>query len=273
MNNRPIGVFDSGLGGLSVVRQLEKFLPNEDIIYFGDTGRVPYGTRSNEIIKRYASEDVAFLLNYDVKMIIAACGTVSAVATNITDGLTVPFAGVVKPAAKAAVKVSKAGRIGVIATNAAIASGAYPREISKLDGSAEVFCAACPLLVQLVENGWISPDDEIVTLTVKRYLAPLIEKKIDTLILGCTHFPLLSETIGRVMGKDVALVDTGKEVVLHTLGLLHEENLLSDENRKGSYRFFVSDKVQNFSSIAGILLGRDIENEVSFIDASKIYTK
>ena len=194
-NNRPIGVFDSGLGGLTVVKELNRLLPDEDIVYFGDTGRVPYGNRSRETIRRYAKEDEAFLLKQDVKVIIAACGTVSSVAADISETLPIPFFEVVSHASKAAVKASKNGKIGVIGTAATIKSGKHREYILKENPNATVVCQSCPLFVPLVEEGWYSAEDGVVIETVRRYLEPMLDAEIDTLILGCTHYPLLTEAI------------------------------------------------------------------------------
>ena len=210
MDNRPIGVFDSGLGGLSVVRELVSLLPREHIVYFGDTGRVPYGTRSRETIEKYAAQDGQFLLSKDVKMVIAACGTVSSVAASVLDRLPVPSIGVVEAPAAAAVAATKNGRIGIIGTAATVRSGAFAKAIAAKSDTAQVFAVACPLFVPLVENGWIEPDNEVTLATARRYLEPLKAQGVDTLILGCTHFPLLAPIIAQVMGDGVTLIDTGR---------------------------------------------------------------
>ncbi|MFR1434155.1 MAG: glutamate racemase [Acutalibacteraceae bacterium] len=188
MDNRPIGIFDSGLGGLTAVRQLLRLLPGEDIVYFGDTGRVPYGNRSRETIARYARQDCRFLLENDVKLLIAACGTVSSAAADILEEMPVPAFGVVEPAAKAAVEATHSGRIGVIGTSATVRSGAFQRCITDLRQDVQVIMQACPLFVPLVENGWIDREDPVARGMAERYLQPLREQRIDTLILGCTHF-------------------------------------------------------------------------------------
>lgn len=274
MNNKPIGVFDSGLGGLTVVRELNKVLPKENIIYFGDTGRVPYGTRSTRTIQKYAQQDIRFLTNMDVKMVIAACGTVSSVATDIVESLELPSTGVVMPAARAAALQTKNGKIGVIGTSATIESRAFEKEIALINPKAEVYGQACPLFVQLVENGWIAPDDEVTTLVAERYLAPLIAQGVDTLILGCTHFPILAPVIAKVMGREVTLIDTGREAAHHALELLLREDLLNtDVGAAGKTQFFVSDKVQGFSRLAGIFLGKDVDDDVSHVDIGSLNEK
>ena len=259
-DNRPIGVFDSGLGGLSVVREMQKAMPNESIVYFGDTGRVPYGTKSRDTIELYTRQDIEFLLKNNVKAIVAACGTVSSVALPKLGNLPVPIEGVVVPSAISAVRKTKNGKIGVIGTSATINSGAYRSEIKKLMPDAQIFEKACPLFVPIVESGWIERDDEIAILTVKRYLSSLKDEGVDVLILGCTHFPLLSDIIGDFMGEDVALIDTGYEAAHYVLSMLKEKGIESN-NEKGSYQYFVSDRVDDFSSMAAILLGKDISDE------------
>lgn len=262
MDTRPIGVFDSGLGGLTAVRELQRELPHEHIVYFGDTGRVPYGTRSAETLLEYAGQDSRFLLRQDVKMIIAACGTVSSVAKEVLDELPVPALGVVEPTAKAAAKATKNGRIGVIATAATIRSGAFERALKEL-GDYEVFTQACPLFVSLVEAGWIDPDDTVTKQVAERYLQPLKEQSIDTLILGCTHFPLLSPIIDCVLGGKVTLVDAGRETARACADILAAQNALADRFENGECRFFVSDRPDGFACVAEMFLGRQVEDTVS----------
>ena len=260
-DNRPIGVFDSGLGGLTVVREMQKAMPNESIVYFGDTGRVPYGTKSRDTIKLYAKQDIEFLLRSNVKAIVAACGTVSAVALPEIEALPVPIEGVVVPSAITAVKKTRNGKIGVIGTSATIKSGAYRNEIKARMPEAEIFEAACPLFVPIVEAGWIERDNEIAILTARKYLTPLKEQGIDTLILGCTHFPLLSDIIGDVMGEGVTLIDTGYEAAHYVLHMLEEKGIRSSDEQ-GRNQYFVSDRVDAFSSLASSLLGKDISGDL-----------
>ena len=200
MSSAPIGVFDSGLGGLSAVKEFLQVLPNENIVYFGDTGRVPYGNRSNDTIKKYALQDAEFLLKHNVKMVVAACGTVSSVAKDLGDKLPVPFTGVVAPTAFAAAQKTKNGRIGVIGTSATINSHSYKLRLEKLNPDFKVYEQDCPLFVPLVENGFICRDDQIVRLVVRRYLSELLETGVDTLILGCTHYPLFKDAVSEFMG-------------------------------------------------------------------------
>ncbi len=263
-DSRPIGVFDSGLGGLTVVKELKRLLPNEDIVYFGDTGRVPYGTRSNEIVRRYAREDEAFLLSQNVKMIVAACGTVSSVAYMTGEELPVPFLGVVTPAAKQAVAATKNGRIGVIGTPVTVKSRSHARAILKLLPDAVIVANACPLFVPLVEEGWIASDDAVTHQVAERYLQPIIEGGADTLIMGCTHYPALRDVLADILGDSVTLIDPGTATAQQVKERLEKENALSD--RGGSCRYFVSDRPDTFSNIAKILMGEEIRDAVQEID-------
>lgn len=263
MDNRPIGVFDSGLGGLSVIKELNRVLPNENFVYFGDTGRVPYGTKSADTIRRYAAQDERFLLSHDVKMIIAACGTVSSVAGDLAKELPVPYTEVVTPAAEAAVKATKNGKIGVLGTAATVNSNSYKNKMLGLNPDLEVVQTACPLFVQLVEVGWIDRNDEVTVKTAERYLENMKEKGVDTVILGCTHFPAIKDIIADVMGEGVTLINSGEQAALKAAEHLRRCDALGCG---GSRRFFVSDRVQSFSEIAGILLGSDIGDNVEQIN-------
>ncbi len=263
---KKIGVFDSGLGGLTAVRALRRLLPHEDIVYFGDTGRVPYGNRSRETIRRYTAQDIAFLRSFDVKLMIAACGTVSSVASDLGEALDIPFTGVVLPAAQAAVEATRTGRIGAIGTAATIRSGAYRRYIKEMMPDALVFEKYCPLFVPLVENGFIGEDDMVVSLVVERYLEELKQKDIDTLILGCTHYPIIAPVIGRYMGDNVQLIDSGAATAQRAKTLLIENDLLADDSHEGTQSFYVSDRTEDFAATARILLGEDIAGNVSMVD-------
>ena len=266
MDKRPIGVFDSGLGGLSTVRAMKKILPQEDIVYFGDTGRVPYGTRSNETIETYTAQDIKFLRSFDCKMIVVACGTVSTVSARMINSLAEPATGIVLPSAKAAATATRNNIIGVMGTSATINSGAFDKEIHRLNPQASVVSAACPLLVSLVESNWIAVDDEVTNAAVKRYLAPILAAGADTIILGCTHFPILAPIIQRVAGDGVTLIDTGLEEARHVKAVLAENNLANDSAHQGQQKFFVSDKTQNFCDVAEVLLGEDITDNCEFVD-------
>ncbi len=266
MNNEAIGVFDSGLGGLTAVREMLEILPNENIVYFGDTGRVPYGSKSNETISKYALQDARFLKKQGVKMIVAACGTVSSVAPDLTEELGVPYTGVVYPTCFTAIRATGTGRIGVIGTAATIASHSYKNRIRQKHPEFTVIEQACPLYVPLVENGMTDPDDEIVRLVVKRYMGIMKENEVDTIILGCTHYPLLSDAISREMGDGVTLIDSGKETALYTKKILEENRLLRDESAAPDARYFVSDTPADFEKYAGIFLKRKIEHHVQQIN-------
>lgn len=253
----PIGVFDSGVGGLTAVKELRVLLPHEDIVYFGDTSRTPYGNRSRDTILRYARQDVNFLLSKKVKMVIAACGTVSSVAGAMGESLPVPFTGVVSPTCQAAAKATKNNKIGVIATAATIGSGSYRKELNALHPEIQVFEQPCPLFVPLVENAFISPDDQVTNLVAQRYLSGLKDAGVDTLILGCTHYPIISSIISKTMGGQVALIDSGKETAVYAAGLLREQSLLNPMEKNGNNAFYVSDSVDGFNQIADLFLGSD----------------
>lgn len=259
MDNRPIGVFDSGLGGLTAVKELEAVLPEESIVYFGDTGRVPYGTRSRETVRRYAQQDMAFLLEHHVKAVLAACGTVSANAGDVGARLPVPYFDVVAPTAAAAAKATGNGKIGVIGTNASINSGAYVQALEAIDARLEVFASPCPLFVPLVENGFVQTGDQVARLVAERYLEPLGQAGIDTLILGCTHFPMIAGTIRLVLGEKVRLIDSGKEAALALANFLGEHEMLCQPGRPRQAEYYVSDSLENFGGAAAQFLGHEVE--------------
>ena len=267
MDNRPIGVFDSGLGGLTVLKELENILPNESFVYFGDTGRVPYGSRSNETIIRYAKQDINFLKSHNVKIIVAACGTVSSVASSAADGLDIPFVEVVTPASEMAAKTTKNGNIGVIGTAATVASHAYKNRIVGIDKDIQVFEQACSLFVPFVESGFIDSNDPLVEGIVRRYLDVFADKNIDTLILGCTHYPILSPIIKKVMGEGVTLINTGEAAALKVKDILTNGDMLAE--KKGESHFFVSDTTQTFMQTSEILLGKSLDFDLQKIDIEK----
>lgn len=268
-DNRPIGVFDSGLGGLTVVRELIKLMPNEDIVYFGDTGRVPYGTRSEETIIKYTKQDESFLLGKDVKMIIAACGTVSSVASHTGEKLPVPFMEVVSHAAKRAAEATKNGKVGVIATTATVKSNSYKSKIQSINPNIEVFQNDCPLFVPLVENGWIERDDVVTIETARRYLEPLKEQGVDVLIMGCTHYPVITHIIREIMGEGVELVNTGEYTAKAALDYI-TKNEMSSSKEKGTHQYYVSDRTESFSKTASILMGQKISGNVERVDIDHI---
>ena len=256
MDNRPIGVFDSGLGGLTAMRELIRTLPNENILYFGDTARVPYGNRSRETILEYARQDVNFVKKHDVKMIIAACGTVSSAVGQAKDfGGGVPFTGVVIPAVQAACAATRSGRIGVIGTAATIRSGAYGKAIRTIRQDAVIIGNACPLFVPLVENGITDKDDIVVKTMVSRYLEPIKRENVDTLILGCTHYPLLRDAIAEYMGEGVKLISSGAEAAKYTMNMLAMNNMLSSRSENGHVTYFTSDSKELFESNAHAFIG------------------
>lgn len=269
MDNRPIGVFDSGLGGLTAVKELKKILPQESILYFGDTGRVPYGSKSRETILKYAAQDMNFLLTHNVKAVVAACGTVSSVAKEIGEKIDVPYIDVLSPTSYAAVQATQNKKIGVIGTCTTIGSGSFVRTIQKFDRDVEIFTQACPLFVPLVENGFVSPGDPITILTAERYLKHIKEQDVDTLILGCTHFPIISPAISSVMGDKVTLIDSGRETARYLAKVLAEQDLLSEPTHKPVYRYSVSDTVEGFQSIAELFLGCSTDGEVTRIDIDR----
>ena len=262
MDDRPIGVFDSGLGGLTAMKQLEGLLPHESIVYFGDTGRVPYGTRGREVVRRYAAQDMEFLMGHDVKAVLAACGTVSSTAGDIGHRLPVPYFDVIGPSAQAALAATHNKKIGVIGTSATIHSDAYRQALLALDDRLEVFSQPCPLFVPLVENAFVSPQDEVTRLVAQRYLGPIREAGVDTLILGCTHYPIISAIIGSVMGRGVTLIDSGKEAALALASALRERDLLGRAEKPRTVSFFVTDEPENFTAVAELFLGHSVLGRV-----------
>ncbi len=255
--SRPIGIFDSGLGGLTVVRAIRRRLPAESIIYFGDTARVPYGIKSGRTVTRFATEDCRFLCRHDPKFIVAACNTASAAALPaLEERFPMPVCGVIEPGAAEAVRVSGGRPIGVIATEATVASGAYRRAILALAPDATLIEQACPLLVPLVEEGR-SAGDRIVRLALRQYLAPMQEADVATLVLGCTHYPLLGEAIAEVLGPGVRLVDSAEAVAHEVASRLAAEGA-TETGGPGEVRFFVSDNPQRFRDVGARFLGEPI---------------
>ncbi|MBR4909930.1 MAG: glutamate racemase [Clostridia bacterium] len=253
-DSRAIGVFDSGLGGLTVAKQIMKLMPQENIVYFGDTGRVPYGTKGVDTIRKYALEDERFLLSKNVKMIVAACGTVSSVAADTGNSLPVPFVEVISHSVKAAVAASKTGRIGVLATPATIKSHTHRDMIKKLCPKAGVTETAAPLLVSLAEEGWYQPDNEIARLTVGKYLEDMKKNGVDSLILGCTHFPVFGELIKSVL-PDTELIDMGVPAARYVKETLQKNGMENGGETPAKHLFFVSDKAVTFEKTVKIFLG------------------
>ncbi len=258
-SEQPIGVFDSGLGGLTVVKQLQRILPNERLVYFGDTARIPYGTKSKWLIQRFAMEDALFLLEFDIKLLVVACNTASSSALPLLQSrLDIPVVGVVLPGAEAAVASTRNKKIGIIGTSATINSESYTYSIKNLMPEAQVLGQPCPLLVPLVEEGWL--DDEVTVLTLKKYLRPLIEFEVDTIILGCTHYPLLEPVIQDIVGPNVKLIDSGKETARAVQQILTDLNLLNARKLDIKNQYFVSDNPQAFAKIGSFFLGKRLSN-------------
>ncbi len=259
MDKRPIGVFDSGLGGLTAVRELRRILPNENIVFFGDTGRVPYGSRSPHIIKEYAEECMNFLEKQNVKLILVACGTVSSVlGENIEEGRSIPCMGVLLPTVKTALAATKNKNIGLIATPATVSSGSYEKIAKELMPEINFTGKGCPLFVPLVENGYFGADCEVTRLVAKDYLSAFEGKNIDTLILGCTHYPLLYNLIDSLTEHQLNLIDSGKEAAKEAKKLLSEKGLLSESKNEGKMKFFVTDKAENFAVLGEEFLGEEL---------------
>lgn len=257
-DSRPIGVFDSGVGGLTVVSQIQKILSNESVIYFGDTARVPYGTKSKETVTKFSVESVEFLMEHDVKLIVVACNTVSSLSLDfIKRCFRVPMIGVIEPGVKGAASATRNNRVGVIGTHATVSSGAYEKAITKINPKIVFFSQSCPLFVPLVEEGWI--DRRVTYEVASAYLKPLKAKRIDTLILGCTHYPMLKGVIARVMGRGVLLIDSAKEVAKEAREILDANGLLNWKAGRKKYKFFVSDEPAQFVKMAERFLKRRID--------------
>lgn len=253
-DNRPIGVFDSGIGGLTVAREIFQLLPNESVIYFGDTARVPYGPKSPATVLHYSREAAAFLMAQDIKMLVVACNTATAhAAETLAQELPVPVLGVVEPGARTAARTTRSGRVGVIGTAGTIASGAYDLAVRRLVHDARVYAQPCPLFVPLIEEGWI--DHEATRLVAQEYLKPLHEVDIDVLILGCTHYPLLAAVIGDVLGPDVKLVDSAHETALEVRSVLQQRMALRSLVEKPLHAFYASDSPMRFKEVGGRFLG------------------
>ncbi len=268
MDNRCIGVFDSGLGGLTCVKEIIHLLPEESIVYFGDTGRVPYGTRSAETIIKYARSDIRFLKQFDPKLIVIACGTVSTTALELARGEYPKdiILGVTHPSAAAAAKATKNCKIGVIGTSRSINSGKYEEELKAINPEIQVFSNSCPLFVPLVENGfWDKPATYLIA---EEYLKPLKEAGVDTLILGCTHYPLIKKVIGEIMGENVTLIDPGKETAKYIKHAILNGRV-SAASASPKHSFYVSDKVEGFTEMAEGFLNQKITGNVEKIDIEK----
>lgn len=263
MDQRPIGVFDSGSGGLTAVREIRSILPSENIIYFGDTSRVPYGGRSPEILLHYARQDVHFLRSFDVKALLVACGTVSTNALPVLAAESdIPILGVVEPACAAAAAATRNKKVGLIATSASVRSGAYERTLAAMDSTITVYAGACPLFVPLVENGRYERGDVVIETVAREYLEPIRGSGIDTLILGCTHYPLLMDLIGEIMGPEVTLIDTGEEAAWELKRTLKAKDLLSDRAQEGTTTLYASDQPEDFGLMAKHFLQEELTSPV-----------
>lgn len=268
LDNRPIGVFDSGLGGLTAVAEIKKIMPYENIIYLGDTGRVPYGTRSKDTIIKYTHQDIEFLKSHNIKAIIVACGTVSSVALpDIENDYDIEIVGVVKPTVLKAITKKPNQKIGIIGTTSTINSGSYEKMIMEISDknnlNIKTFANDCPLFVPLVENGRFKKDDKVAKLVVEEYLEKFKREKIDTLILGCTHYPLLTDIITDYLGDDIRLINPGKETAIYI-----SDKLDRCDSKKPSYKYFVTDDVDGFSKNAKTFLGEEIKKDTHLIDIS-----
>lgn len=262
LEENPIGIFDSGIGGLTVVESLRRHLPTETLCYFGDTARVPYGTKSADTIKRYSVEITRFLRSHDAKILVVACNTVSAVALEeVRQAFDGPVLGVVDPGVRAALQASKRGRIGVIGTRSTIRSGAYQQRLLREDPSLHIAAKACPLFVPFVEEGW--DQDPIMHEVAKRYLEPFIEEDLDVIILGCTHYPLIANVIQQVMGEGVTLVSSAEEVAKESKKILQDLNLVCSQKQWRDL-FYASDDIASFQKLYQRIFG---DKEGKFIEA------
>ncbi|QRN41858.1 MAG: glutamate racemase [Neisseriaceae bacterium] len=260
LSKNPIGVFDSGIGGLTVIKALMERMPHESIIYFGDTARVPYGMKSKKTIQLFTQQIIDFLLQKDVKALVVACNTISAVALNTVKEIAcdIPVIDVISAGANAALKVTSNNQIGVIATSTTVNSNAYARAIANYNPNTRVISKACSLLVPLVEEGWLNND--ITRLTIREYLRPILAENVDTLILGCTHYPLLKPIIQLEVGPQITLIDSATTVAKTIASELERKNLLNHNNTLPNYQFYVSDIPLKFQTIGEQFLGRTLEH-------------
>ena len=257
-SSAPIGVFDSGIGGLTVVRELIRQLPNESIIYFGDTARVPYGPKSPDTVLRYSREIVDFLKGEGVKAVVIACNTATAHALPaLREENELPIIGVIEPGSRAAARATRTHRVGVIGTQGTINSRAYERAIAAASPEAQITALACPLFVPLVEEGWL--DKAVTAMVAQEYLEPISHAEIDTLVLGCTHYPLLKSVIGNVVGRDVRLIDSAEETAAETAETLKKAGLAHVATDSARYRFIASDAPEQFLRVGGRFLGSSID--------------
>ncbi len=264
MKEKQIGLFDSGLGGLTVMKALIERLPNESIVYFGDTGRIPYGSKSEETVLKYTKSDIRFLKTFAPKLIVAACGTASSIALpHLAENSDIPLFGVTEAASRAAVRATRSGSIGVIGTEGTVRSGAYETFMKAFLPEVRVTSVACPMFVPLVENGYA--DAAVSEVFAREYLAPIQKAGADTLILGCTHYPLLENVIRRVMGDGVTLIHPGASVAEEIAAFLEENDALAD-GKEGEYRFYLSDHPESFEKLGSLFLKRPIKGLIEQVD-------
>lgn len=266
MQDKPIGVFDSGLGGLTALKELSRIMPNENIVYFGDTGRAPYGNKSRETIIKYTKQDINFLMSKDVKFIVAACGTVSSAFDFSSFKCKIPLEGVLLPTCIATIKSTKNGKIGVIGTTATIKSESYKKILLSLNPKLHVYQQDCPTFVNLIEEGLIYKSYPLLLEHTKKYISKFNSYGIDTLILGCTHYSIIKDSIKSVLGNNVNLIDSGKETARFVFRELKKKNLLSSVDSIGKQKFFVSKSIDKFSNTANLLLKKDIKKDVKIIN-------
>lgn len=266
MENRAIGVFDSGLGGLTVVKEIMKLLPNEKIVYFGDTARVPYGSKSKKVVQKYSKEITAFLMTKNVKMVVIACNTATAMALEeIQKSVDIPVIGVIKPGSRRACKTTVNGKIGIIGTKGTVDSDSYKKEINLLEDKMEVFQKACPLFVPLIEEGMI--DDPVTVDIASRYLKSFENQGIDTLVLGCTHYPLIKDTLKKIVNENVILIDSAEETAIEVRAILYNKRILR-QNKGEESEFYVSDSPKKFVEVGKLFLGEALQ-KAEMVDIEK----
>jgi glutamate racemase len=267
LDSRPIGVFDSGIGGLTVVKEIMQILPNEDIVYFGDTARVPYGNKSLETVTKFALQDTRFLKSKGVKAIVVGCNTASALSLKeVQDNFDIPIIGVINAGVQAAIKHTLNGKIGIIGTEGTIGSKAHEKEIKKLREDVEIYGCSCPLFVPIVEEGWAGT--KVSYMVAEEYLKSLKEWNVDTLVMGCTHYPLLRKVVADIMGSSVTLINPAKETAIELMEILHYNGLNAESNSQTKYEYYVSDNPDKFSRVGNSFLNRDITN-IKKIDIEK----
>lgn len=259
MDKRPIGIFDSGIGGLTVFKEIKRLLPREDIIYFGDTARVPYGAKSKDTVIKFSIQNADFLIGIGIKMIVVACNTSSGYSLPVLKRrYNIPVIGVIEPGAREAATVTQKMRIGVIGTKATVSSGAYEREIKKINPKIKVISASCPLFVPLVEEGWL--EDDVTRIIAERYLRPFKRDDTDVIVLGCTHYPLLKPIIRNVLGRGISLIDSATETAEAVRQIVHEKKIYNGRAGNGKYRFYITDEPNLFKKIGSRFLGSPIKN-------------